>query len=109
MQGNKGVHIGVKEVNQFGNELQDMMSTGFEMIAKSIQMVDTMIAQNETRESSFGVPKFLKLIDKIDAQIEKVKRSIHDGKDVERNARRLRILEKTLDRVYAALEVRNEE
>ena len=49
MQGNKGVHIGVKEVNQFGNELQDMMSTGFEMIVKSIQMVDTMIAQNKTR------------------------------------------------------------
>ena len=55
------------------------------------------------------MPKFLKLIDNIDAQIEKVKHSIHDGKEVERNARRLRILGKNLDRVYATLEVRNEE
>ena len=48
-------------------------------------------------------------IDSISARIGKVEVLIEEGKNVARHAKRLRILEKTLDTAYAALEANNDD
>ena len=104
MKGKKGTHIG-EAVAQFGKDFQETMQKGLKEMTKVVSVAETTSGRIGNRDDvDDRVDKTLLRIDNISARIESVERLIEGGKNVQRHAKRLRILEKTLNSAYAALD-----
>ena len=103
MKGKKGDHFG-STVSQFSKDFQDTVTKGFKEMTKAINVDDEPACGRNCDDDDDIFDKTLLHIDSISARIEKVEVLIEKGKNVGRHAKRLRILEKTLDTAYSALE-----
>ena len=108
MKGKKGDHFG-STVSQFSKDFQDTVTKGFKEMTKAINVDDEPACGRNCDDDDDIFDKTLLHIDSISARIEKVEVLIDEGKNVARHAKRLRILEKTLDTAYAALEANNDD
>ena len=96
MKGENLTHIG-DAVAQFGKDFQEMMLKGLKEMMKVVSVTETTSGRiGNCDDVDDRVDKTLLCIDNISSRIESVERLIEGGKNVQRHAKRLRILEKTL-------------
>ena len=103
MKGKKGNNFG-STVAQFSKDFQDTVTKGFKEMTTVINVGDEKAGGRNRDDDDDIVDVTMLRIDSISARIEKVEVLIEKGKNVGRHAKRLRILEKTLDTAYSALE-----
>ena len=103
MKGKKGDYFG-STVSQFGKDFQETVTKGCKEMTKAINADDEKAGGRNRNDDDDIVDKTLLRIDSISARIEKVEALIEESKNIGRHAKRLRILEKTLDTAYSALE-----